>query len=200
MSKQPKSMGQMPPKRKLDTRVLVRVLKLVFSAYPVLLPVTCGCIVLSAIVSSIPAIFTQKVLKIIDRYLDAGNTDWASAKEEIVPLVVTLIIIYSVAMILITLYNQLMAYITHGFLHKIRCKMFDGMQNLPVKYFDTHKHGDIMSYYTNDIDTLRQLVSQSLPSLLQSGVIVLSVLGIMLWYSLWMTMLVLIGVTVIVVV
>ncbi len=200
MSKQAKNMAQKPPKRKLDVKVLKRVLKLVFSAYPVLLPVTCGCIILSAIVSSIPAIFTQKVLKIIDRYLEAGNADWASAKAEIVPLIITLVILYSTAMILITLYNQLMAYITHGFLHKIRCKMFDGMQNLPIKYFDTHKHGDIMSYYTNDIDTLRQLVSQSLPSILQSGVIVVSVLSIMLWYSVWMTLVVLAGVTVMVVV
>ena len=72
--------------------------------------------------------------------------------------------------------------------------MFDGMQNLPIGYFDTHKHGDIMSYYTNDIDTLRQLVSQSLPQLLQSIVIVASVLGIMLWYSIWMTLVVAVGV------
>ena len=72
--------------------------------------------------------------------------------------------------------------------------MFDGMQNLPIQYFDTHKHGDIMSHFTNDIDTLRQLVSQSLPSLLQSSIIVVTVLSIMLYYSLWMTLVVLCGV------
>ena len=86
-----------------------------------------------------------------------------------------------------------MAYITQGFLCKLRRSMFDGMQDLPIKYFDTHKHGDIMSYYTNDIDTLRQLVSQALPSLISSGAIVVCVLGIMLWYSVWMTLLVLCG-------
>ena len=97
-------------------------------------------------------------------------------------------------MLLITLYTQLMAFITQGFLDKMRCRMFDGMQNLPIRYFDTHKHGDIMSYYTNDIDTLRQLVSQALPSLLQAGIISFSVLCIMLWYSIPMTCIVLVGV------
>ena len=87
-----------------------------------------------------------------------------------------------------------MAYITQGFLSKLRIQMFNGMQNLPIKYFDTNKHGDIMSYYTNDIDAIRQLVSQSLPQLLRSALIVLSVFTIMLWYSLWMTLIVVVGV------
>ena len=66
-------------------------------------------------------------------------------------------------------YTQLMAIITQGALKKLRDKMFDHMQDLPIRYFDTHSHGDIMSYYTNDIDTLRQMISQSLPQLLISG-------------------------------
>ena len=68
------------------------------------------------------------------------------------------------------------------------------MQNLPIRYFDTHKFGDIMSHYTNDVDTLRQLVSQTLPSFIQSGAIVLVVLGIMLYFSVWMTLVLLVGV------
>ena len=78
----------------------------------------------------------------------------------------------------------------------MRKKMFDGMQYLPIKYFDTHKHGDIMSYYTNDIDTLRELISRSLPSLLQAGTIVVCVFAIMLYYSLWMTLIVVAGVVI----
>lgn len=72
--------------------------------------------------------------------------------------------------------------------------MFSGMQNLPIRFFDTHGHGDIMSYYTNDIDTLRQMLSQSFPQMLMSVVIVLSILGIMLYYSFWLTLLVVAGV------
>ena len=78
----------------------------------------------------------------------------------------------------------------------MRLTMFEKMQNLPIKYFDTHKHGDIMSHYTNDIDTLRQLVSQALPHLIQSLSIVLCVLSIMLYYSVYMTALVIVGVVV----
>ena len=91
-------------------------------------------------------------------------------------------------------FNQLMAIITQGSLAKMREKMFNGMQDLPIKYFDTHNHGDVMSYYTNDIDTLRQMISQSIPQLIISTVTVLTVLAIMLYFSVWMTLVVLVGV------
>lgn len=184
--------GGRPPKRKLNKNVLGRLMKELFRSYPVLVPLTMFCILFSAVVSSVPAIFIQKVIKSIDFWYKSG--DWASARAEIVPMVLTLIGLYVLSIISITTYTQLMAKITQGFLCKMRRKMFDGMQDLPIKYFDTHKHGDIMSYYTNDIDTLRQLVSQSLPSLLQSSAIILTVLGIMLWYSFWMTLVVVLGV------
>ncbi len=119
---------------------------------------------------------------------------WPEAWPRILPWVGALIGLYVVSIILTVVQSQLMAYITQGFLSKMRCKMFDGMQNLPIKYFDTHKHGDIMSHYTNDIDTLRQLISQSIPSLMQAGIVVVSVLFIMLWYSALMTLVVLVGV------
>ena len=179
---------------KLDFATLGRVIKLLFHFYPRLIPLTIFCIVFSAIVSSIPAIFQQKVLAIVTESLDAGNLSWTVARERILPLILILIVLYVLSIIFITTYTQLMAYITQGFLNKMRRKMFDGMQNLPISYFDTHKHGDIMSHYTNDIDTLRQLVSQSFPALINSSVIVLSVLSIMLWYSVWLTLVVALGV------
>ena len=186
----------LPPrgKPKMNFTVLARVIKFLFKSYPVLMPVTCLCIMTSAFVSSIPAVFTQKVLAVITKFLDAGNTDYSEAAAEILPLIGILITIYIISFIFITIHTQLMAYITQGFLDKLRCKMFDGMQDLPIKYFDTNKHGDIMSHYTNDIDTLRQLVSQSLPSLLQASVIVLSVFCIMLYYSVLMTCVVVVGI------
>ncbi len=180
------------PGRKLNGKMLLRLIKELFSAYPVLVPLTAGCILFSAIVSSIPAIFIQKVIAVIDACTASG--DWAQASREIVPKIVVLAVLYILSIVSITTYNQLMAIITQGFLCRMRRKMFDGMQNLPIRYFDTNKHGDIMSHYTNDIDTLRQLVSQSLPSLLQSSAIVLTVLFIMLWYSVPLTLVVLFGV------
>ncbi len=173
---------------------LLRVIGMLFRAYPRLIPVTAVSIVCAAIVSSIPAIFTQKVLAVATACLESGNLSWEVAKQRILPLVFTLIGLYVLSLVLITLYTQLMAYITQGFLAKLRQQMFEKMQHLPIRYFDTHKHGDIMSYYTNDIDTLRQLVSQALPQLLQSVVIVVTVLCIMLWYSALMTLIVLVGV------
>ena len=181
-------------KPSLDMRTLKRVLSYLFKFYPVMVPLTGVCIVLSAIVSAVPAVFLQKVFAVIGDCLARGELNWEVAKAQILPKVLILIALYVGAMLLITLYTQLMAFITQGFLDKMRCRMFDGMQNLPIRYFDTHKHGDIMSYYTNDIDTLRQLVSQALPSLLQAGIISFSVLCIMLWYSIPMTCIVLIGV------
>ena len=182
------------PKPRFQPKTLSRVIKLLFHYYPRLLPLAMFCIIFSAGVSAIPSIFTQKVLKVITDALANDSMTWAVAKQEIFPLIGILIGLYVVSICLITLQTQLMAYITQGFLNKMRCKMFDEMQNLPIRYFDTHKHGDIMSYYTNDIDTLRQLVSQAMPSLLQSGIIVLTVLFIMLYYSVWMTLVVLLGV------
>ena len=212
----PEMTGAKPMKRKADMKLLGRVFRMLVQAYPVLVPITGVCIVLSAIVSSIPSIFMQKVFdKIADsiaiikkaaeasgfslREFAQGNgaflsERWAAAKAEILPIVGVLIVLYVFAIIFITLQTQLMAKITQGFLDKLRREMFNGMQNLPIKYFDTHKHGDIMSYYTNDIDTLRELVSRSFPQMLQSGIIVLTVFCIMMWYSIPMTLVVMLGV------
>ena len=174
---------------------LKRIVKMLFKFYPVLVPVTIFCIIFSAAVSAVPAVFVQKVTANIEEFMTTG--DWSAAKQVILPKIGILIVLYFFSIISMTLYQQLMAYMTQGFLNKMRCAMFDGMQDLPISYFDTHKHGDIMSYYTNDIDTLRQLVSQSLPTLIQAGSVVLFVLAIMLYYSVWLTLVVLFGVVMI---
>lgn len=181
------------PRQGLKKGVLGRILKMLFKFYPVLVPVTIFCIVFSAVASAIPAVFLQKVIAVITEYVSIGGT-WEAASAEIIPKVMLLICFYILSIVSITLYSQLMAYITQGFLYKMRAKMFNGMQDLPIGYFDTHKHGDIMSHYTNDIDTFRQLVSQSLPTLVQCSVIIVSVLAIMLWYSVWLTLIVAAGV------
>ncbi|MBR6764913.1 MAG: ABC transporter ATP-binding protein, partial [Clostridia bacterium] len=181
-------------KKKGGFKDVLRVLKLLYSFYPKLLPLTVICIIFSAIVASIPALFIQKIIEKIEFW--QGTLDWASASKEILPIVFKLIILYVLSFASILVHTQLTAYITQGFLSKMRKKMFGGMQNLHIKYFDTNKHGDIMSHYTNDIDTLRQLVSQSIPALIQSCVVVTSVLFIMLSFSIWMTLVVLVGVVV----
>ena len=183
--------------RKLDKGTLGRLLKMLFSYYPVLLPISIACIIFSAAASAIPAIFLEQVTTAIDSCLKNGIA-WSEAKEIIVPKVMILIVFYVLSIISVTLETQMMAKITQGFLSKMRKTLFEGMQNLPIRYFDTHKHGDIMSHYTNDIDTLRQLIGQSIPTLIRAGVIVVSVLMIMFSYSLWLTMILLAGVMVMV--
>ena len=171
---------------------LSRVIRKLFGFYPVLAPLTMACILFSSIVSSIPSLFIQNILAVVEKWYRDG--DWAAARAEILPYITLLIVLYVLSIISMVIYSQLMAYMTQGFLNKLRQEMFDGMQDLPIRYFDTHKHGDIMSYYTNDIDTLRQMVSQSLPSIIQAGAIVLCVFSIMLYFSIWMTLILLLGV------
>lgn len=190
----PPVLGPDGKRKKINFGSLKRVLKMLYGYYPVLLPIIVVCIIFAAITASVPAIFQQQVLAAIQKWITSG--DWQSAKKEIIPKVMILASLYCVSFIGIVLQTQLMAIITQGFLGKLRKTMFDGMQNLPVKYFDTHKHGDIMSFYTNDIDTLRQLISQSIPSVLQAVIVVISVFSIMLWYSVWMTLVIILGVIV----
>ena len=182
-----------PPKRKLNVGVLKRLLKMLFGFYPVILPVSIACIVFCAVTSAIPAIFLEKVINAITYALDNGVA-WDVAKYDIIPKVGILIGFYVISIIAVTLETQLMAGITQGFLGKMRKALFAKMQNLPIKYFDTNKHGDIMSRYTNDVDTLRQLIGQSIPTLIRASVIVLSVFFIMLYYSLYLTLILLLGV------
>ena len=173
---------------------LLRIFKTLFSFYPVMMPVVVCCILFSAIISSIPSVFMQKVIAVIEANWQSG--DWAAASGQIMGLVSVLVVMYLLALISAFTYTRMMAIITQGFLKKLRVKMFSGMQDLPIRYFDTNNHGDIMSYYTNDIDTLRQLVSQSFPQITITLVTMTSVTCIMLYYSLWMTLVVVAGVAV----
>ena len=108
--------------------------------------------------------------------------------------------IYAAGILCSFVYTRLMAVITQGFLKHVREDMFDKMQSLPVRYFDTHTHGDVMSYYTNDVDALRQLISQSVPQGLFSLVSIITLLVAMLRSSIYLTLVVLAGVAVMVLV
>ena len=189
MSRTTTGRGQRAPKG-----VMRRLIRTIFEFYPVLLPITMGCILINAIVSSAPSIFMQNAISIVEDHFQTG--DWASASGRIIRLVTILLIMYAVSLIANICYTQLMAIITQGTLAKMRKKMFEHMQDLPIRYFDTHSHGDIMSYYTNDIDTLRQMISQSLPQMTISAVTLFSVFCIMMYYSIWLALVVVCGVVI----
>ena len=167
-------------------KTLKRALKKLFEYYPKMAPLTLLCVLFTAIISAIPSLFFQNVLTGIEKWFETG--DWAAAKAEILPFVLILAGLYVLSLISVTVETQLMAVMTQGYLDKLRCELFDDMQDLPIRFFDSHKHGDIMSYYTNDIDTLRQLISQSLPTFIRAGAIVISCVAIMLYFSVWLAL------------
>ena len=179
--------GQRAPKG-----VLRRLLRTLFEFYPVLLPVTMVCILINAVVSAAPAIFLQNIIAVVDDSYKSG--DWAAVSGKILSFVAILVTMYIVSLIAGAFYTQMMAIITQGSLRKLREKMFSHMQDLPLRYFDTNGHGDIMSYYTNDVDTLRQLISQSLPQMTISAVQLLTIFCIMMYYSITLGVIVVLGV------
>ncbi len=179
--------GQRAPKG-----VLRRLLRTLFEFYPVLLPITLVCILINAVVSAAPAVFMQNIIALVDETYKSG--DWASVSGRILTFIAILIVMYLISLVAGAFYTQMMAVITQGSLKKLREKMFSHMQDLSIKYFDTNGHGDIMSYYTNDVDTLRQLISQSLPQMLIAGITLLSVFCIMMYYSMILGLIVVVGV------
>ncbi|MBR1855974.1 MAG: ABC transporter ATP-binding protein [Oribacterium sp.] len=183
----------MEKKRTLpSSKVMIRLIKLLYSFYPKLIPFTLVCIFINAVVSAIPSMFQQKVISVIEKNWQTG--DWNAVSAEILGTVSVLAMLYGISLIAGVIYNQCMAIITQGSLKKLRVKLFDGMQDLPIKYFDQHEHGDIMSYYTNDVDTLRQLISQSIPQLMVSAISVITIFSLMMYYSIWLTIIVVGGV------
>ena len=168
-----------------------RLIKTLFEFYPVLLPIIIALILFNSVVSSIPSVFMQNIIAVIEKYW--RTKDWLHAKPEVLSFVTVLLILYILSLIASFTYNRLMAVVTQGSLMKFREKMFARMESLPICYFDTNAHGDIMSIYTNDTDTLRQLISQSLPALMQTSIVLLTVFCIMIYYSFWLTGVVLIG-------
>lgn len=168
-----------------------RLIKTLFEFYPVLLPIIIALILFNSVVSSIPSVFMQNIIAVIEKYWRTKN--WAQAQVEVFSFVSILAILYILSLIASFTYNRLMAVVTQGSLMKFREKMFARMESLPIRYFDTNAHGDIMSIYINDTDTLRQLISQSLPALMQTSIVLLTVFCIMIYYSFWLTGVVLIG-------
>ena len=170
----------MGPRAKVNKNVLPRLMKMLFKSYWWQLIIVGVCIVVSALGTSISGIFLKNVVSAIKAQdIDAF---WAVIR--------TMILVYVLAIAAQTTRSLIMATVTQGFLRDVRNAMFNKMQNLPIKYFDTHTHGDIMSVYTNDVDALRQLVSESLIAVTQTTFTILVLVFVMLFYSVWLTLIV----------
>ncbi len=175
----------------INLKSLGRVVNILVKTFPVQLTVVVICIILSALVGVVPAVFVERLSTII---LEGLETGWTEIFPKFVKLLIPVVSLYILGLASTTLQNQIMARVTQGFLHTLRTQLFDRMQELPISYFDTHNHGDVMSCYTNDVDTLRQLVSQTLPHLLSSGFMVFFLLCAMIYFSIPLMLIVLVGV------
>ncbi len=164
---------------------LGRLLKFIFAHYKGRLVFVVLGIVVSAVSSSIATIFMQRL---IDQVITPGITDgFDSVSALFWQTIITMACIYILGVCGSFLYTRLMATVTQGTLKHLRDEMFGKMQTLPVKYFDTHAHGDIMSTYTNDVDAIRQLIGQSIPMMLQSSLSIIAMFFMMLYFSVWLT-------------
>ena len=171
--------------------VLKRLLKMLFAEYKLPLTVVIICVVLTSFASTIASLFMNFFIEKIELGLVYG---WSAVQRPIFIALGIMVSIYLMGWIGSFVYTRLMAIVTQSFLNSMRKKMFAKMQTLPIRYFDTHPHGDVMSYYTNDIDTLRELVSRCLPQFLSSGLILTFLISNMLYLSVWMTLVVFVGV------
>ena len=181
-----------PTRPQAKAGTAIRLIKTLFSFYPRLLPAVVVCLLIAAVSSSFGAVFLQGALQIVTEFGESG--DWSVAGPQVFALVAELAAVYLVGVAASAFWNRTMATITQGTLKKLREKTFNRMQDLPISYFDTHQRGDVMSHYTNDIDAIRQMISQSLPNLFQTSVVLITVFIIMLYYSVWMCMVIVAGV------
>ncbi len=177
--------------QKVDGKAFRRLMGMLFHDYPGKLTAVVICIALNAVIGITPTIF----VKTITGYIETGlTTGWDAILPNMIQAVLLMVLLYSVSVVCAGVYTQLMADVTQGFLHNTRTRMFSKMQTLPIRYFDQNSRGDIMSYYTNDTDTLRQLISQSLPQLFSSGLMCIGLIFIMLYYSVPLMLIVVLGI------
>ena len=185
--------GKMPPKMskkemmKMNGNHIPRIIKILFADYKPQLLLVAVCIVLTSIASTISSFFLNTFINYINEGLEFGLD---AVSHKILIAICIMLSIYAVGWVASFLHTRTMAIVTQGFMNKLRKRMFEKMQSLPLRYFDTHQHGDIMSYYTNDIDTLRELISRTIPQLISSTLILVFLITSMLYLSIWMALIV----------
>lgn len=145
------------------------------------------CIIISAAANVASSLF---IGALIDDYIEPLLIESHPVYSGLMKALVMMAVIFVIGIIATLMYNRIMVAIAQGVLKKIRDEMFEHMQTLPVKYFDTHTHGDVMSYYTNDTDTLRQAIAQSIPQMISSAITICAVFIAMLSTSIWLSILV----------
>ena len=179
------------PRPKAKKGTLKRVLGMLFKNNKKHMSIVFICITISAITGVTSSIFLKELLKLITIGVQSNYSTVASG---LVTLFVVMGAVYLSSILCNFIQTRTMATVTQNFLHILRTDVFNKMQSLPIRYFDTRLTGDIMSSYTNDTDATRQLVSQSIPSLYSSLISIATLLGIMLTSSIWLSLVIFLGV------
>ena len=179
------------PKSKDPVKTLKRLLAFIMKRYKFRYLFVIVCIAISSVVQVIGTMFMRTL---IDDYIIPMTDGRLNSFQPLIQALATIACVYLLGILCTFTYNMVMMYISQGVLKDIRDEMFAHMETLPIKYFDTHQHGDIMSHFTNDTDTLRQMVSQSIPNLFSSAITLVSTFISMLILSVPLTILVLLGV------
>ncbi len=165
------------PSASASLSVLKRVMRYMLSVYKVQFTLVVCCIIVSAVATVIGATFPQKL---VDDYIvpmiETGSTDFSALAAALVQLACVM----AIGIVAAFSYNRIMVSVSQGTMRRLRNDLFHNMEALPIKYFDTHAHGDIMSVYTNDVDTLRQLLGQSIPQVINSSISMFATLITML--------------------
>ena len=185
--------GMPVPKGSIKKGTLGRLLKTAFKYYKWQLIVVFICIALSSVGSLVSSVYMQQLVDsvITPAMEEAGFT--SQLQQRLVGLIVMMVVVYTIVVLASFTYTRLMATVTQGMLYHLRTEMFAKMQTLPIKFFDTHAHGEIMSAYTNDTDATRQLIGQSLPTLFSSSLTLITTITLMLTYSFWLSLVVGVG-------
>ena len=182
----PRAMG---PRQPINKKTALRLFGYLKPYWPRLLLVLC-CIVINAVATASAATFLGRV---IDDYIAPLLLSASQDFSGLLTAILHMAALYLLAIAATFLQARIMAVVSHSVLRQVRDQMFAHMQTLPIRYFDTHTHGEVMSYYTNDTDTLRQMVSQTLTQTISSAITLLVVFISMLACSVWMTLLVVLG-------
>lgn len=179
--------GPRGPKPRVENpgKLMGRLLKYVGKNYGIHLVIVAVCIFVSVIANVQGTMFMKNLIDLyIMPLIGQSSPDFGPLLGAILKVAV----FYLIGVLATFSYNRIMVYVTQGTLKNLRNDMFHHMESLPIKYFDTHAHGDIMSIYTNDIDTLRQMISQSMPQLLSSVITIVSVFVSMIILSIPLTL------------
>ena len=174
--------------KKIDKRTISRLLGYIFKKYKLQFMIVMILVILSSLTSVASSLFIEKL---IDDYISPMLLDENPIFTPLLKALSIMGCIYLVGIVSTYFYNRMMSKISQGTLKTIRDEMFEKMQKLPIRYFDTHTHGDIMSYYTNDADTLRELISRGIPEIVTMIITIVSTFIAMLYTSTYLTILVL---------